>query len=332
MTRGTHNTIADEAGALALRGSVTQAYRLLEQGVAANDGIAAATLADWRLSGQIIRRDLALARDLYGRAAALGVDNVAPIHIAMLANGAGGTPRKWQQALALLRSRTTLDTAAARQLRVLDAMALTEDGDPTSTPHVTPAHQSPPIGTLAGFLTAAECTYLIDCAASSMQPSVVIHPQTGAFVRDPVRTAKSAGFPFVLEDPVLHAINRRIAAATGTTYEQGEPLQVLRYDAGDEYKLHSDALPPGQNQRTTTFLVALNDAYDGGETDFPRVPYRWRGKPGDALCFANVDAAGGPDPMAWHSGNPVTRGTKFLLSKWIRQHPLDLSGPPGRPF
>ena len=34
----------------------------------------------------------------------------------------------------------------------------------------------------------------------------------------------------------------------------------------------------------------------------------------------------------WHAGLPVTRGRKLMLSKWIRDKPLDLAGPPGRPF
>lgn len=153
-------------------------------------------------------------------------------------------------------------------------------------------------------------------------------------MRDPVRTARVAAFPFVLEYPALHALNRRIAAVTGTRYEQGEPVQVLCYDAGEEYKLHADALPPraGVNQRIATFLVALNADYEGGETTFPRLGLAWRGAIGEALHFRNVDAASAPANEMWHAGAPARRRRKFLLSKWIRAAPLDLSGPPGRPF
>jgi prolyl 4-hydroxylase len=48
--------------------------------------------------------------------------------------------------------------------------------------------------------------------------------------------------------------------------------------------------------------------------------------------FRNVDSAGAIDPAARHAGYPVRRGTKFLLSRWIRERALDLSGPPGRPL
>lgn len=324
--------IPTQAMTLAQRGAVDQAYRLLEQASAGGDGASAMMLAEWRLSGQIIRRDLQLARGLYGAAAALGIDAAEPVHIAMLANGAGGSARQWPEALALLKQRGARDPWAARQCALLDAMALTEAGDPIDLPPAHPLNGNKPIATLPGFLTPDECRYLIDRAEAFFQPSVVVHPQTGALVRDPVRSASSAGFPFVMEDPAIHAINRRIAAATGTTYEQGEPLQVLRYRPGEEYKLHSDALPPGGEQRILTVLVALGDDFEGGETAFPRLGLTWRGRPGEVLVFANVDAAGRPEQALWHAGAPVTRGTKCILSKWIRGRPLDLSGPPGRPF
>ena len=324
--------IPAQAIALEQRGAVGQAFRLLESAVSEGDGQAAAMLAEWRLSGQVIRRDLKLSRELYGKAAALGIDAVEPIYIALLANGAGGSGRQWREALARLAARGTTDPWAARQSALLAGMALTEAGGPMTLPSPVSLSNTPPIATVPGFLTADECRYLIDRAETFFQPSVVVHPHTGALVRDPVRSASVAGFPFVMEDPALHAINRRIAAATGTTYEQGEALQVLRYGPGDEYKLHSDALPPGGEQRIITLLVALGDSFEGGETVFPRLGLTWRGRPGEALVFSNLDAAGRPEQALWHAGAPVTRGTKYLLSKWIRGRPLDLSGPPGRPF
>ncbi|WP_294172114.1 2OG-Fe(II) oxygenase, partial [uncultured Sphingomonas sp.] len=126
--------------------------------------------------------------------------------------------------------------------------------------------------------------------------------------------------------------NRRIAAATGTTYEQGEPMQVLSYAPGQQYKLHSDALTGDVNQRVVTFLVYLNDDYDGGATVFPDLHLMVRGSRGEGLLFRNVTAEGAPHPLARHAGQPVTSGRKMLLSKWIRMSPLDLSGPPGRPL
>jgi prolyl 4-hydroxylase len=331
MPRLAASTVPAQAEALARRGAAADAYRLLEQGVAAGDGEAAATLADWRMAGQIVRRDIAAAQSLYGKALELGVDDAAGPFLALLASGAGNATRDWRGVLEALDGRTQ-DRAARRQLKLLRAMDLTEAGDPQRTAPARILHRFPHIATLPDFLSAAECRYLVDLAGPRLQPSQVVDPRSGQLIRDPVRTARAAAFPLVFEDPVVHAINRRIAAVTGTVWEQGEPVQVLSYRPGEEYKLHSDALPPGNNQRTVTVLVALNRDYAGGETRFPALDIAWRGATGEALIFGNVDRAGMPDAAARHAGCPVRRGSKFLLSRWIRERPLDLSGPPGRPF
>lgn len=323
---------SDRAAALARHGDTQAAYRLLQQAIGDGDGLAAATLGNWRLAGDLIRRDLADARDLFGQAARLGVEDAWPAHTAMLANGAGGMARRWPEALALLRTRAPLDGLARRQIALIDDMALDAEGEPAIGFAAEPMHRSPQIFRIPRFLTGDECRYLVERAMPMLQPSVVVDPRSGALMRDPVRTARSAGFPFVLEDPALHAINRRIAAVTATTYAQGEPLQVLGYGRGEEYKLHGDVLPPGPNQRIMTVLVSLSAGFDGGETHFPGIDLRWKGETGEALVFANVDANGSENLLARHAGLPVTRGTKFLASKWIRQAPLDLSGPPGRPY
>lgn len=332
MSRQHDANTSNRAVALAQRGRVAEAFQLLTQSVASGDAIAAATLADWRMAGDPIRRDLGLARELYGRAAELGLLEAEPIHIALLANGAGGSGRNWTEALARLSNLARRDPLARRQRDLLSAMDLDIAGDPVSLPQPISLCQTPNIIRIPGILSPSECRYLVDRALPQLQPAVVIHPQTGQPIRDPVRVARFAAFPFVHEDPVIHAINRRIAAVTGTSCEQGEPLQVLCYEPGEEYKLHSDALPPGGNQRILTFLAWLSTDFIGGETEFPRADLRFRGELGDGLRFSNVLADGQPDPAAWHAGLPVTRGRKLLLSKWIREKPLDLSGPPGRPF
>lgn len=327
-----NRAVVQQAEALAQRGAVGQAFRLLMTAADGGDAWAAVRLAEWRMAGDVIRRDLGEARKYFGHAAQLGLEAAAPVHIALLASGAGGTGRDWLRALDLLSVRAKNHPQARRQRDLLARMAIDKQGDPLTIVPSIMQHEHPRIDRLAGFMTLAECRYLIDLAVPLLQPSVVIHPRTGKFVVDPVRNARSAAFPFMIEDPVLHALNRRIAAATGTLYDQGEPLQVLCYDPGDEYKLHSDALTNELNQRTQTFLVALNEGYDGGETEFPRAGVRLRGKPGDALCFQNIAPDGRPDDLAWHAGLPVSRGRKLILSKWIRAGSLDISGPPGRPF
>ena len=110
-----------------------------------------------------------------------------------------------------------------------------------------------------------------------------------------------------------------IALATEQYRNQGEPLQVLRYRPGQEYRPHFDAIANDDNQRVMTFLVYLNDDYEGGETEFLSTGLKVRGRKGDGLLFRNADISGAPDPSSQHAGLPVTAGEKYLASRWIRE-------------
>jgi prolyl 4-hydroxylase len=58
--------------------------------------------------------------------------------------------------------------------------------------------------------------------------------------------------------------------------ENGELLQVLRYEPGQYYKAHHDYFADEFNlkrggQRVATMLMYLSDGVEGGETFFPSV-------------------------------------------------------------
>src|SRR5690242_7481504 len=149
MGRLSTSVAAERAVALAQAGAVADAYRLLEQSVAAGDGLAAATLADWRMAGQIVRRDIAAAQALYGQAFALGVEAAAGPYFALLASGAGGAPRDWRGVLDRLAEHE--DRTSQRQARLLAAMDLTPTGDPRHPPQASMLNAAPPIATVPAF-------------------------------------------------------------------------------------------------------------------------------------------------------------------------------------
>ena len=183
--------------------------------------------------------------------------------------------------------------------------------------------EDPEIRTAAGFLSEAECAYLRARAQPLLQPSMIIDDRTGRPRPHPFRTSMGMNFDPTQEDLVVHAINRRIAALTGTDVRCGEPLHVLHYTGAQEFRPHLDAVPGAANQRVLTVLVYLSDGYGGGETDFPELALTTKGRTGDALVFRNADATGQADPRAIHAGRPVSRGEKWLASRWIRQAPYE---------
>lgn len=314
------STPTEQAEALAHRGEATAAARVLDAAGHAGDADAAFMLALWCLTGQQIVRNLAAARYWFGVSGELGRLDAANVCASFLASGVGG-PRNWPGALAGLVTLSRSQADAARQLALIGAMQIDAVGDPTNPP-VGEAIGSPlPITRFPGFCTAEECAFIADAAAPLFEPANVVDPRTGAPVRNLVRTSDTAAFPFVDESPALHAINRRIASVSRTLPEQGEPLQVLRYRPGQEYRPHIDALPGAVNQRIATMLIYLNDGYEGGQSHFLHTGFSVEVKAGDAILFQNC-RDGAPDMAMLHAGLPVRRGTKLIASRWIRARPF----------
>lgn len=275
-----------------------------------------------KLRGDGGARDLPGALELFRQAAGAGRVDCAVIYCNLLAAGVGG-PRRWSDALRLLAALAEVDPRSRDALERIEAMALDSDGDPLELPRAEPLCEAPAITRFERLFSAGECAWLASAGLPMLEPAVVVDPATGRQRPDPVRVCDSVGFTWPLENPAIHALNRRLAAASGTAVEQGEPLQLLRYRPGGEYRPHLDAIPGFANQRAMTMLVWLNDGYRGGETHFPAPGLKLKGRAGDAILFRNTGPGGGPDPAARHSGLPVIAGEKLIASRWIRERPFE---------
>jgi prolyl 4-hydroxylase len=304
-------TIRDELGRVAAAQGQQAAIAMLEHRAASEDPEALQILGEWRLWGLYGPRDLEAGYGLISRAAELGNAGAAMVRASLLATGTG-TERDPAQARAIVEAVAGRVPAAARQLELLD-------GIDRPVPPAETIRADPLVARVDGLLSAGECAYLIALAGPRLQPSFVADPVSGRRIPHPGRTSDGASLTPYDEDLAIHAINCRIAEASGTRVEQGEPLNVLRYSPGQEYRPHIDGLAGVGNPRSLTVLVYLNDDFDEGETDFPKLGVRLRGAAGDAILFSNVDAAGRPDLRTEHAGRPVTRGAKWLATRWIRQ-------------
>ena len=72
-----------------------------------------------------------------------------------------------------------------------------------------------------------------------------------------------------------------------------------------------------QGQRMITFLLYLNDGYEGGETTFPELGIVHRGVAGDGLYFINAHPDLSPDRRMLHTGSPPTAGEKWVVTQFI---------------
>jgi prolyl 4-hydroxylase len=282
------------------------------------DGEARFARGLWRIDGRILSRDLPAARADFEAAAASGSRDAVRVHTGFLAAGYGGG-RDWAGALRALAGSD--DPVMARQAALLAAMSIDDAGNPVDIPLGEALYEVPSIRLFRSFMSPDECALLVELAEARLRPALIFHEARKSFVADPLRDSDAAGFPIVLEWPFVHALNRRIAAASGTEVAQGEPLQVLRYAPGQQYRPHLDAVPGMANQRVLTALVWLNDDYEGGETRFLESGLAVKGRRGDLMIFANALSDGRPDPATRHAGEPVKTGVKLLASRWIRARP-----------
>lgn len=238
-----------------------------------------------------------------------------------------GAPHDLAEAMRLLEQAAAQGHAlAAASL----ALILEEGGiDPWLTP--APAmtiSQAPRVLTIGGFISPAVCAWLTERARPSMRPATVFDNLVERETRSGSRTNSAVQIRFEDSDMILALVREKIARATGLPVAGLEPTQVLHYAPGQAFETHHDYLDPEtpghlsnlvrNGQRMATFLIYLNDGFEGGETEMASIGLRHRGKPGDALFWANVTPDGRPDPLTIHAGLPPSSGEKWLLSQWLR--------------
>ena len=202
------------------------------------------------------------------------------------------------------------------------------------------------------FLTPDECDHLIALATPTMERSTVVDAGTGQPISDNIRTSFGT-FLHRGEDEIVQSIETRIAAFTHLPVENGEDIQVLRYDKGQKYGPHydyfdnyvGDKIGNNGGQRKATVLMYLDTVEDGGETVFP--DSRWanpelqsqqqaetmqglwskcgargvaaKAKKGDAMLFFSLHSDNEPDRHSLHAGcPPLSEGqVKWTATKWI---------------
>ncbi|KAK1288913.1 hypothetical protein QJS10_CPB19g00861 [Acorus calamus] len=157
------------------------------------------------------------------------------------------------------------------------------------------------------------------------------------------------------QDEIVARIEARIAAWTFLPEENGESLQILRYEDGQKYEPHFDYFQDHRSleisgNRVATVLMYLSDVQKGGETVFPyakgdnsqlkddtwsdcsKKGYAVKPKRGDAVLFFSLKPnATTTDTYSLHESCPVIEGEKWSATKWIHVRSFDrLSAVPSR--
>jgi hypothetical protein len=263
----------------------------------------------------------------------------------LLASGISGKT-DWRSALDYLRRGARLGFPLAQaQLRLLAG----RDGDDWTVlhqaidmkawfeaPEPLVLSNDPRVLVFERIAPPAVCDWLISRARDHLEPAELYDRSAGTTVTG-LRTNSVANLTLHEGDLMALAVGERLAAAAGLPVLTREMPQVLHYTVGQRFAPHFDFFDrstPGEaaeladrGQRVATALLYLNDEHlEGGETEFPMLGLKYRGRRGDAVVFFNVDAAGQPDRRTLHAGLPPSQGEKWLLSHWFRERNLTIPG------
>ena len=96
-----------------------------------------------------------------------------------------------------------------------------------------------------------------------------------------------------------------LSAATKTVPKS---YNFLKYQLGQEYKIHDDFSVI--NKRAISFLVYINDDYEGGHLEFPYLGLKIKPEKNSLIIFPSNFLFG-------HIAHPVTSGTKYAVVNWI---------------
>jgi predicted 2-oxoglutarate/Fe(II)-dependent dioxygenase YbiX len=173
------------------------------------------------------------------------------------------------------------------------------------------------VATIAGFLSAAECDDYIRLGEATGFEEAPITTSRGMMMMKDVRNNDRV----MIDDPARAlALYRRLSddlaprfQRTWTRVAFNERLRLYRYDIGQQFDWHRDGYfqRPNGERSFFTFMVYLNDDFDGGATSFSDDGF---GFPGGMLRITPAKGMGllFHHPIL-HRGDPVTTGRKYVL-------------------
>jgi len=200
------------------------------------------------------------------------------------------------------------------------------------TPWIETISWNPRLFLYHNFLTSEECAEIVKLGEESVTRSEVVSKEGSGRV-DTYRTSNGVFFTdeWMRGSPLLRDIERRIAEWTHLPVENGEAYYLLRYNEGEYYKPHTDFFGNDEigqryigdwGNRYATVITYLHTPSEGGETEFPQISRTIPAKAGDAILFYDLNPDNEGDPYSEHASLPVTKGTKWAMTKWIREKPF----------
>lgn len=185
----------------------------------------------------------------------------------------------------------------------------------------------PKITIVPNFVSDEEMAHILFLVQDRWAPSLVITSGANGQVKDlqqkgsEIRTSWSTLVDYA-QTPIVAGIEKRLSALSGIDVNHLERLAMVRYEKGQQYKVHHDGI-----WRPMTVFIYLNDVAPGdeGETYFPNLDVKIVPRKGTAVMWPNT--AGRQefeDTRVMHAGLPPLSGIKYGVNCFFNQAPKRL--------
>lgn len=178
---------------------------------------------------------------------------------------------------------------------------------------------------LPDFLDATTCAEILGELRNAPVAQATVYGMSAAGTIDRgTRNTKAVAAPEALHERLRTKIDEvlpRVSAHFATSLASIEPLQFLRYGAGDFFVAHQDGNTPlihdDTRHRKVSIVIFLSERseYDGGSLTF-------HGRYPDFDAREDAAAAAGSliafRSETTHEVAPVTQGDRFTVVTWLR--------------
>ena len=176
---------------------------------------------------------------------------------------------------------------------------------------------------IENFITSEESDNLISLAEKTLSKMTVMG-------KNPSSTYRVADGTWLSnQDELSKMVREKISKIVEIPTENMEGTHIVKYGIGGEYKVHHDFFHTGTDyyekslsrggQRKFTALIYLNDDFEGGETEFPKLNIKVKPQKNKLVIWDNLKEDGDLNYDSLHAGLPVIQGTKYICIIWIRE-------------
>jgi len=168
-----------------------------------------------------------------------------------------------------------------------------------------------------------EADHIIEVAKTKFNSSTILSGSN-----ESIRKSETAWIG--RKDPIIKDVFERLSKRFDFILDNTEDLQVVRYMPGGYYNDHHDSCCDDtqhcrdfikkSGQRVLTILIYLNDEFEAGHTNFPKLNLNLKADKYGGIVFNSLESGGSRcHPKSLHKGTPVTSGVKYVCNIWVRE-------------